>query len=489
MRRSNAGDRVLVLVNHEPTLDPRVHYTAQSLAKKYVVTVLALAQESEARPAANEPGDAKYRTIRLPFEGRRWMGVPRAFVEIWLRTRLGDTRLTALVVPPLAVLITVAVTTAAIVFGVVVDLVALPFLLPFILVNESRLRVVPFGLKMVRRLVRAVWPGGLPHWRPLAPLRVTSSVLIFICRVNAQLWRYAIDNDLKADVVYCHDLWTLQAGVMLKWRWGAKLIYDSHEYYPYQYPFWCFSTAIRRYEATLTRAVDAYITVSPQLAEELARVYRVGRVHVIPNVEPCPPSRAWKGESPMSGLARERVKILYQGTFAEGRGLEEVISEWCRVDGTRAALFLRGPKNPVRDGVEELAAAVGVLGESVYVLPPVLEKDLIGAAQDADVGLIPYKTDWLSYRFACPNKLSQYLHAGLAILSNRLPYVEQVVREGGLGLCYDLRAPGSLARAVHALTEDREAIDVFKKNARSYAEQHFNWERFEGALLRLVAEA
>jgi len=32
------------------------------------------------------------------------------------------------------------------------------------------------------------------------------------------------------------------------------------------------------------------------------------------------------------------LTILYQGTFAEGRGLEEVLREWAGVDGTRVAL-------------------------------------------------------------------------------------------------------------------------------------------------------
>src|SRR5262249_54112750 len=203
------------------------------------------------RPAENEPADASYRTIRLPFVGRRWLAVPRAFFEIWLRTRMGDTRLTALVVPPLAFLIAVAVAASAFVFGIVVDLVALPFLLPFILMNEPRLLVLPFGLKVTRKLDRTLIPGSLSHWSLLTPLRVTSSVLQFNWRVNAQLWAYAVDHDLKPDIVYCHDLWTLQAGVMLKRRWGAKLIYDSHEYYPYQYPSWCFSSTIRCYHATL----------------------------------------------------------------------------------------------------------------------------------------------------------------------------------------------------------------------------------------------
>src|SRR5262244_486543 len=158
VRSLDVGNRVLVLAHHEPTLDPRVHYTAQSLAKKYAVTVLALVQESEARPAENEPADASYRTIRLPFVGLRWLAVPRAFFEIWLRTRMGDTRLATLVVPPLAFLTAVAVAALAFVFGIVVDLVALPFLLPSMLVNEPRLLVLPFGLKFVRKLLRALWP-------------------------------------------------------------------------------------------------------------------------------------------------------------------------------------------------------------------------------------------------------------------------------------------------------------------------------------------
>jgi glycosyltransferase involved in cell wall biosynthesis len=116
----------------------------------------------------------------------------------------------------------------------------------------------------------------------------------------------------------------------------------------------------------------------------------------------------------------------------------------------------------------------------------VLEKDLIGAAQEADIGLIPYKGDRPSYRFACPNKLSQYLHAGLAILANRIPYVEQVVARGQAGLCYDVDEPGSFARAVEALIADRPAVERFRRSALDFARSEYSWERYEAALLALV---
>jgi glycosyltransferase involved in cell wall biosynthesis len=411
----------LVLAPHEPTLDPRVHYTAASLARRYSVTVLATVQETEERPDENRP-QAAYSTERIPY--RKDMGALRMalfFFALWLRTGPG------------------------------------------------------------RRSGRASSEGSA-----LRGLRSALSVLRFTFQASDLLYRRAMGGAGAPAVIYCHDLYCLQAGVMLKRRWGARLVYDSHEYYPYRHLAPGFTAMIHAYEAVLVREVDVYITVSPQLAGELERVYGVGPVHAIPNVEPLPASRLLVPTSEMSGLADGRLKILYQGTFAEGRGLEEVLREWTGVDGTRATLFLRGPRNEWSERLERLAEELGLLGKSIYFLPPVLEKDLIAAAQEADVGLIPYKGDRPSYRFACPNKLSQYLHAGLAILANRIPYVEQVVARGQAGLCYDVDEPGSFARAVEALIADRPAVEGFRRSALDFARSEYSWERYEDALLALV---
>jgi glycosyltransferase involved in cell wall biosynthesis len=412
---------VLVLVPHEPTLDPRVHYTAASLARRYSVTVLATVQKTEERPEENQ-AQAAYSTDRIPY--RKDMGAFRMalfFFWLWLRTGPG------------------------------------------------------------RRFGRATSDGSA-----LRGLRSAVSVLRFTFQASDLLYRRAVGRTGAPAVIYCHDLYCLQAGVMLKRRWGARLVYDSHEYYPYRHLAPGFTGIIRAYEAVLVREVDVYITVGPQLAEELQRVYGVGPVHAIPNVEPLPDPGLPVPTSEMSALADGRLKILYQGTFAEGRGLEEVLREWTGVDGTRVALFLRGPRNEWRERLERLAEELGLLGKSIYFLPPVLEKDLIAAAQEADIGLIPYKGDRPSYRFACPNKLSQYLHAGLAILANRIPYVEQLVARGQAGLCYDVDEPGAFARTVETLIADRPGVERFRRNALEFARSEYNWERYEDVLLALV---
>lgn len=488
-------ESMLVLVSHEPTLDPRVHYTSEALTKRYTTTVVATVPEAEERPLENRPARPGYTTERIPY--RRDLKALRsgmALVGMWLTPRLPESR-------PRAVRRRVARGIAL--------CIALPLSLVAMLAGGPAVVVLGVTVGSVRRVTRgamshlARWPslpvamlaaaahraGGRAVQaaiRMISGPRATLSVMRFALQTSALLWDRAIQSGSTSKVVYCHDLYTLQAGVMLKRRWRARLVYDSHEYYPYQYTSRCFRALIGAYEAMLVREVDVYITVSPQLAEELERVYRVRPVHAIPNVEPVPDPKPPIPKSEMSDLADQRLKLLFQGTFAEGRGLEEVLREWTAVDGTRIALFLRGPQNDWRERLEHLAEELGLLGKSVYVLPPVLEKDLIGAAQEADIGLIPYKGDLPSYRFACPNKLSQYLHAGLAILANRISFVEQTLARGRAGVCYDVDEPGSFVRAVEALTADRPGVERLRRNALGFAQSEYTWERYEDVLLELV---
>jgi glycosyltransferase involved in cell wall biosynthesis len=311
----------------------------------------------------------------------------------------------------------------------------------------------------------------------------------FTFAVNATFLGYVARHDHHADFIYCHDLYCLQAAVLLKLRGGCRIAYDSHEYYPYLHRYRIFQQLTKLYEGVLVRFVDTYITVSPPLARELETTYVRPGIIAIPNVEPRPAKDFVFQDGELSTLAAGRLKLLYQGHFAEQRGLEEVLQEWRRVNGVRAVLFLRGPRNEWRDRLERVAGEHGLLGKSVFFLAPVLERDLIAAAGEADLGLIPYKDASLAYRFACPNKLSQYLHAGLGIVANAIPFVQAMIEENGIGLCYRSEEPGSLAQAIDRLAADRAEVERIRSNASITARDRYCWENYEGILLRSLETA
>jgi glycosyltransferase involved in cell wall biosynthesis len=191
---------------------------------------------------------------------------------------------------------------------------------------------------------------------------------------------------------------------------------------------------------------------------------------------------------PLTSAANGRLKFLYQGRFSPGRGIEELVEAWAGTDGSRCALFLRGPDNAFRRQMMARADELGLLGKSVYFPDAVAEAALVDAAMEADIGIIPYKPDLPGYEFACPNKLSQYLHAGLVVLVNDLPYVQAVLKKAQAGLFYSSREPDTLVQAVERAAGDREWVRRGRENALRYARDRFNWQRFFPTLRRLYTD-
>ena len=87
---------------------------------------------------------------------------------------------------------------------------------------------------------------------------------------------------------------------------------------------------------------------------------------------------------------REQVVFLVQGNFAAYRGYEELVAAWSGVD-EQAQLLLRGPDNPYKQTIIDLARSLKLLDRSVFFSRAVSEDELITTAREADVGIIPYQ--------------------------------------------------------------------------------------------------
>jgi glycosyltransferase involved in cell wall biosynthesis len=197
----------------------------------------------------------------------------------------------------------------------------------------------------------------------------------------------------------------------------------------------------------------------------------------VPNAEPWVETRPKPARgSQMERLAAGRTRFLFQGRFTRGRGIEELIEGWTRIDGEQAALFLRGPGNIWRQGAMSRAAQLGLLDRSVFFLEAVKEEQLVASAGEAEVGIIPYKPLVINDRLCCPNKLSQYLHAGLMVIANNLPYVKSVLTEAEAGLSYDSTDLGTLAAVVSRIVADPELLWRSRENALRFARKQFNWQ-------------
>lgn len=286
--------------------------------------------------------------------------------------------------------------------------------------------------------------------------------------------------------VVATDLDTLLPALVLKGLFGVPVLYDAHEYWPEQdvrgseaeKDFWI------ALERRLVAHADRLQTVSPGLAALMSAQY--GRpFETVPNCEPADRLLPWRERAPR---ADGSCHFIYQGNFAPGRGLDLLVQAWPETD-PRAILQLRGIGGEYKKHIEQLARDTGLLGVRIF-LPDVVESHhVVAAAAEADVGLIPYTPAGSNYRHCCPNKLSQYMAAGLPILANATSFVAATVRDAGCGVVADFHRRRQLLDAVRDFCESPQRRVALGRAGHDYFARRFNWDSASAQMYAWLEQA
>ncbi len=313
-----------------------------------------------------------------------------------------------------------------------------------------------------RRLVGA--------WSDETRARSLRWLLKYFLDVSATVLRHA-SGFRNVDVVVAADLPVLPAAYLLGAIFRAPVVFDAHEYWPeadltaaeFEIRFW------EDVERRLLPHAALRVSVSTGIAEFMEQQYGVP-FSVIPNAEPL---RALRPPTPPP--PEPPCLFLFQGGFAPGRGIELLIAAWKRVD-PRAHLLLRGPHGEWRERMVILARATGLLGVRIFFPEPVDETEMVATAAGAHVGLLPYEPQGANHRHCCPNKLSQYMAAGMPLLANDTSFVREVVTASCAGLVVDFRNQDALVAAVDRLTGDTVLRAEQAQAARDHFTRSFHWE-------------
>jgi glycosyltransferase involved in cell wall biosynthesis len=113
--------------------------------------------------------------------------------------------------------------------------------------------------------------------------------------------------------------------------------------------------------------------------------------------------------------------------------------------------------------------------------PPVASGDVVARAAQSDIGLCILPNSSRHNRFALPNKLFEYLMAGLAAVTSAVPDMAEILRRYACGITTSVE-PGAIANALNGL--DRAAIDRMKRQA-IVAGEDLSWAQERKALVTL----
>ena len=283
-----------------------------------------------------------------------------------------------------------------------------------------------------------------------------------------------------ADVYHSHDLNTLLLGWFSKRRTGGKLVYDAHELFTeLAYVRGAEKLAFKLLEKRLIHRADAVIVPGEYRSRYLSEKYGIPAPTIVAN---CPPLGGGRRQA---GSLREKLGIedtmpiiIYTGGYIAGRGLENlVLSALYLNEGV--IVFMGWGR--LEQKLREMVTKNGLWAKVLFT-EPVPPEDLVEHIASASVGVAIYQFTSLNNYYASPNKLYEYMHAGLPVVSSDFPALKEIVEGYQLGRPFDPEVPEDIASSINDVLSDERKYDEMRKNALEAA-KIFNWENESSKLL------
>ena len=224
---------------------------------------------------------------------------------------------------------------------------------------------------------------------------------------------------------------------------------------------------MKELETRCLREASATITVCDSIADAMQKELGGSRPHVIRNIPAFRPlkGRAYRPLKEELGLPEDCFLLLWQGGTGPTRLIEPIIE--ALAGAPDCVLAIRGPSLDIY-GPDYLALAERIgAGGRLLLLPPVPSQDVVSAAAGADAGIWNLPALCRNFTFALPNKIFEYIAAGLPVLAANYPEAARLVLEYDIGLTFDPYDPTSIARAINQLSSDRQLATRFRLNAQS----------------------
>lgn len=335
------------------------------------------------------------------------------------------------------------------------------------------------GRTAVKRLLRI--PLRMESWGMRLLRKIAQPVYRYL---NLKFMRAAMEATLdeKPAFVYGVDLSLLRTASRIARRAGAPLLYDSHEYFyscaEHSWMSWWRRTWDRAVCSLLERRyfgqAHTVISVSQGIVDAFKERMPWGNYMCIRNL-PVPRHDVGRQDIIVKklGLPAGTKVALYIGYITGGRGTAQTIMAARHLPDDIVVAFLGGGR--LLEEKRALARSLN-LTHKVFFLGHVPQTRIPDFAESATCGLCLIQNTCLSYYYSLPNKLFQYMSAGLPIVCSDFPDMRRVVEGWGLGVAVDPSDPQAIAEGIQRICHDQRTYERMRANCIRAMTEELNWE-------------
>ena len=287
----------------------------------------------------------------------------------------------------------------------------------------------------------------------------------------------------RASIYLGNDLDVMPATMLIARLKKKPLVYDSHEYFlgvaglvhkPVRRSIWRFI------EIRVFSNLKHMYTVS----ESIRNLYRKNyhkKLFVVRNLPLKNPTEPKLTNEEKDWIASIELKIpenknliVFQGAgINESRGAEELVYSMLFLDAADFHLLIVGGGDVI--GKIEKIIDQNQLSEKITYVPKVPFTLLSYFTRKAQLGLSIDKPSILNHKYSLPNKLFEYLHAGVPVLASRLFEQERIINHYDVGGFIEDHRPEHIAQKIREIFADPGTLKRWKQNT-DLVKEELNWE-------------
>lgn len=329
-----------------------------------------------------------------------------------------------------------------------------------------------------RRLKNSPSVSDLPYKTHRMNMLFTKGPLFYFF-FNIRLYFFILSS--KADVLFSNDLDTLWANFRASKIKHIPLIYDSHEIFcevpelqktPLKKRIW------EGLEKRIVPQLKYCITVNKSIAEYFHTKYKVN-FRVVRNIPENTVNFQPKTKQEL-GIPFDKKIIILQGAGINiDRGAEELVQAMNYVEG--AHLFIIGGG----DVIEKLKKMVLELNldRKISIKGKMPKTELFNYTYNSDIGITIDKDTNLNYHFSLPNKVFDYVQAGIPVLASNLPEIKSFISRYNIGCFIQTHDPKHIAEMINKMINSPE-LPNWKQNTQKAALEN-SWETEKTTLITI----
>jgi len=284
----------------------------------------------------------------------------------------------------------------------------------------------------------------------------------------------------KCDLLVSNDLDTLIPNYFVSKLKKIPLVYDTHEIFT-EVPELQHNRLKKRIwkgiERVLVPRLKYLFTVNKSIADWYQVQYHVS-ARIVRNVPTASLHSTIKSRLELDLPVDKQIIILQGSGINIDRGAEELIESMKFIENSLLLIIGGGDcipelkKRVIRLDLKEKVRFVGKLPYS----------ELMQYTRNSDLGVTFDKNTNINYYYSLPNKLFDYIHAGIPVLASRLPEIEKIIRHYDLGDLIDNHEPRHIADKIEEVLKNQEQVRKWKENTK-LAARELVWETEEKELI------